>query len=74
MRIRALETFLDGRDRFVEGDTRTVEKVDGEYFCDRGWAEHVPDSPDEVQYPTGERDTSGAVVLDIRNLTVGTQS
>jgi hypothetical protein len=38
MRIYCLTTFLDGRDRFEEGDTRTVDPDCGRRFVAAGWA------------------------------------
>lgn len=71
MRILVLTTFLDGRDRFVEGDTRTVDDADGQRFIDNGWAQ-LPgknvDQPDSSREPVdltpqgaahGVEDTNG---------------
>jgi len=41
MKIQALTTFLDGRDRFEAGDIRTVPDADGARFCANGWAADV---------------------------------
>lgn len=38
MKIVCLTTFLDGRDRYEEGDTRTVSDKDGQRFIKNGWA------------------------------------
>lgn len=38
MRIICTTTFLDGRDRFEAGDTRTVDDERGSYFVANGWA------------------------------------
>lgn len=41
MKIHCLTTFLDGRDRFEQGDTRTVDDADGARFVAAGWAEDL---------------------------------
>lgn len=41
MKIEALSTFLDGRERFEKGDIRTVDDVKGAYFIDNGWAKDI---------------------------------
>ena len=41
MKIEALTTFLDGTDRFEQGDARTVEDVRGAYFVTNGWAKDI---------------------------------
>lgn len=38
MRITCTTTFLHGRDRYEQGDTRTVSDEDGAYFISNGWA------------------------------------
>lgn len=38
MKIKCLTTFLDGADRFEEGDIRTVSDEKGSYFVSLGWA------------------------------------
>lgn len=38
MRIHCTTTFLDGRDRFEAGDTRTVADDDAARFIAAGWA------------------------------------
>jgi len=65
MKIEVLEFFLDGKDRYEEGDIRTVSQEDGEYFCSNGWAEDV-----EGKVATGERQTKKSV-LDVRGTTHG---
>ncbi len=42
LRIECLTTFLDGRDRFIEGDIRTVSDEDGARFVGHGWALESP--------------------------------
>lgn len=41
MRIHIESTFLDGRDRFEEGDTRSVPDADAARFIAAGWARPV---------------------------------
>lgn len=41
MKIKVLNTFLDGRDRFEKDDVRTVSDEDGARFVGNGWAEDV---------------------------------
>lgn len=69
MKIQALETFLDGHDRFVEGDIRTVLDEDGRYYCSLGWAQDV-----DGKVATGERPTGNEVRLDIRGAKSGVTS
>lgn len=38
MRIHCTTTFLDGTQRFVKDDIRTVDDADGERFIRAGWA------------------------------------
>lgn len=61
MKIEALETFLDGRNRYEKGDVRTVLDENGEYFCSCGWARDV-----DGNVETAERQKNGDVRLDIR--------
>lgn len=62
MRIKCLDTFLHGRDKFVKGDTRTVSQTDGEYFCKNGWAEDIGGDT-----PTGDA-ASGDTILDVQDV------
>jgi hypothetical protein len=41
MRIECTDTFLDGRDRFEKGDTRSVPDADAQRFIASGWAIEV---------------------------------
>ncbi len=63
MKIQCLTTFLEGADRFEEGDIRTVQDDVGVRLVANGWAKDV----------TGEVATGAAAVgestLDIQNLT-----
>jgi hypothetical protein len=43
MKIEALTTFLEGRDRFELGDVRTVDDTRGAYFVSNGWAKDITD-------------------------------
>lgn len=38
MQIKCLTTFLDGRDRFEQGDTRAVSDEQADRFIAAGWA------------------------------------
>jgi hypothetical protein len=63
MKIEALTTFLDGRDRFEAGDVRTVSDEDGARFCAAGWAKDISGT-----VPTGDAAT-GSADLAIHNAT-----
>lgn len=59
MRITPLQTFLDGRDRYEKGDSRTVSDADGKRFIKNGWAVEsgapvFEASADDVPAPTLE--------------------
>ena len=41
MRIEALTEFLHGRERYMQGDVRTVADDLGAYFCQCGWAKDL---------------------------------
>ena len=41
MKIEALSTFLDGRERFEKGDIRTVDDAKAAYFVENGWAKDI---------------------------------
>lgn len=68
MKIEALSTFLDGRDRFEAGDIRSVPDADGSRFCAAGWAKDISRS-----VATGDA-ASGATDLAVDNSTLGTSS
>ena len=68
MKIEALTTFLDGRDRFELGDIRTVSDEDGARFCAAGWAKDVSGQTATGEAATGEAD------LAIHNSTLGSSS
>ncbi len=53
MRIHVLSTFLDGRDRFEEGDIRTVDNDRATVFIGQGWARADNGEVATVE-PTGE--------------------
>lgn len=63
MRITPLQTFLDGRDRYEAGDSRTVSDADGERFIKNGWAV-------ESGTPAPEAPAAGVppVALEVQNL------
>lgn len=69
MKIEALETFLDGRNRFEKGDVRTVPDKDGAYFCEMGWAKDT-----DGIVSTGARDSGSEVRLDIRDIQTAVNS
>lgn len=68
MRIEALTTFLDGKDRFEIGDIRTVEDERGAMFVANGWAKDLAGG-----VATGEP-VASAVSLDIHSSTLGHSS
>ncbi len=68
MKIEALSTFLDGRDRFEAGDIRTVPDADGARFCAAGWAKDISGTT-----ATGDS-ASGSTDLAVDNSTLGTSS
>lgn len=41
MKIKVLNTFLEGRERFEKDDVRTVSDEDGDRFVGNGWAEDI---------------------------------
>lgn len=41
MKIECTTTFLDGIERFENGDIRTVDDKRGAYFVEQGWARDV---------------------------------
>ena len=63
MKIEALTTFLDGRDRYEKGDIRTVPDADGARFCAAGWAKDISGA-----VATGAP-AAGETTLDIANAT-----
>lgn len=63
MKITCTTTFLDGRDRFEKGDTRTVDDERGAHFVKQGWAHEVGDEP--------AAPASGDVTLAVQNATLG---
>jgi hypothetical protein len=65
MRIEALTTFLDGRERFEKGDIRTVQDSDGTRFVTAGWAKDLGGG-----VATGDAQ-SDPVALDIHNSVIG---
>lgn len=67
MRILCLTTFLDGVDRFEQGDSRTVDDARGARFVAAGWAS---DTSAATSAPVAGAD-AGAVNLDIQNALLG---
>lgn len=65
MKIECNTTFLDGIERFENGDVRTVDDERGAYFVSQGWARDL----------TGEvvqgAPAVGDVTLDTHDSTVG---
>ena len=66
MKIICDTTFLDGTDRFENGDQRTVDDVRGAYFIANGWAHQVGS---ELAPAT----PSGDVTLDVQSAVIGTE-
>ena len=66
MKIEALSTFLDGRERFEQGDVRTVDDAKGAYFVENGWAKDI--TSDAVVTPF-----VGGTDLDVQNVNVATE-
>lgn len=62
-RITAATTFLHGRDRYTEGDVRTVPAELAAYFVAQGWAT----SDDDLPAHTGPPPADGDVTLGIHN-------
>lgn len=56
MRIKALTTFLDGRNRFEKDDLRTVSDEDGARYVANGWAEDEAGRVATGEAATGETD------------------
>jgi len=63
MKIICDTTFLDGKDRFENGDQRTVDDVRGAYFIANGWAHEVGGTASDL--------FSGEVNLDVHNAVNG---
>lgn len=68
MKIECKTTFLDGRDRYVQGDVREVPDADAERFVAAGWA--VASSSSAHAATPG----ASSVDLDIHNSTLGVTS
>ncbi|MDI6748239.1 MAG: hypothetical protein QMD17_13965 [Rhodocyclaceae bacterium] len=54
MQVKILSTFLDGYDRYIAGDTRTIDSADAARFIKAGWvsAVDVPAEPDATTTAT----------------------
>jgi len=65
MRIKCLDTFLDGKNRFEKGDFRTVPDEDATRFIKNGWAA-VAGAVEEPPEPAAEN-----VTLDIESSRIG---
>lgn len=57
MKIHCTTTFLDGRDRFEEGDVRVVDDDRAAYFIAQGWA-----SADGSASPDSAREAADLVI------------
>lgn len=57
MKIECLTTFLHERDRYGQGDIRTVSDELGTYFVEQGWVK-----------PVGGATEAGETTLDIKNV------
>lgn len=66
MKIICDTTFLDGKDRFENGDQRTVDDVRGAYFIANGWAHQVGSEPAPAT-------PSGDVTLNVQSAVIGTE-
>lgn len=61
MKIECLTTFLDGKDRYHEGETRLVDDHIGARFVAAGWARDT-----EGKVATGDS-SAQEVNLDVQN-------
>lgn len=59
MKIEALTTFLDGKDRFEQGDIRTVDDARGANFVGNGWAKDL-----SGEVATGEAGGNADLVIE----------
>jgi len=66
MKIICDTTFLDGKDRFENGDQRTVDDALGAYFVDNKWAHTVGSETDSSP-------TEANVTLDVQSAVIGTE-
>lgn len=69
MKIRANQVFLDGYDRFEEGEEYDVEPGRGEYFIRNGWADSEEFSGTSVDAPKSDEETS----LEVHDVTQGVE-
>ena len=60
-----MKVFLNGADRFEEGDIRTVPDVDGLRFVAAGWAEDI------AGRVAGSKASAETVDLSIDKITLG---
>lgn len=68
MKIQCTTTFLDGTDRFENGDVRTVEDERGARFVAAGWATDLAG-----RVATGDA-FEGETTLDIQNVKMGQEA
>ncbi len=54
MKIKALTTFLDGRDRFEKGDIRTVDDEAGARFVANGWVANMGCNSTDLDIQNGQ--------------------
>ena len=66
MKIICDTTFLDDKDRFENGDQRTVDDVRGAYFIANEWAHEVGSAP--------SASPAGDVTLDVQSAVIGTEA
>lgn len=64
MNIQALDTFLDGKNRFEKDRLYEVSDTDGARFCANGWAV-------DLDSPVAEDPVAEVVDLDIQNSSIG---
>jgi len=70
MKIRANQVFLDGYDRFEEGEEYDVDPGRGEYFCRNGWATSEEFSGTPVDAPVSNEEAS----LEVHDVTQGVEA
>ena len=67
MRIECLTTFLDGRERYEQGDIFTMrDEEKAAYFVKNGWAKEA-----NTLSQTPASDTAGTADLTIHNSAIG---
>ncbi len=67
MKIICDTTFLHDRDRYEQGDTRTVDDALGAYFVENKWAHTVGSETDSSP-------TEANVTLDVQSAVIGPEA